>query len=123
MENTNFILLNANIWNLAITITIIGMAIVYLALTLLFLVYLLIPKALDAYTRAKLRKEGKKCAEASTLNLSADVNAAIGLAIVLFMNENHDIESGKITAKKLSKRYSPWSSKLYTIMGGLNSRF
>jgi hypothetical protein len=79
---------------------------------------------LDLYTRAQLRRAGKKdLAEKNSLEMSGDVNAAISLAIYLCMSERHDEESGKITAKKLSKRYSPWSSKIYTIQGGLNSRF
>jgi hypothetical protein len=123
MIANNLILLNVTNWDFAITVTYVGFSIVFIALLFLFLTYLFIPKALDLYTRARLRRQGKKCAETSTLNLSGNVNAAIGMAIMLFMHENHDIESGKITAKKLSKRYSPWSSKIYTIMGGLNSRF
>jgi len=55
--------------------------------------------------------------------MTGEVNAAISMAIYLCMSERHDKESGKITAKKLSKRYSPWSSKIYTVQGGLNSRF
>jgi len=38
------------------------------------------------------------------------VNAAISMAIYLFLDEIHDQESGKITIKKVSKRYSPWSA-------------
>jgi len=123
METTNLFILNS-VWGFGITVTVIGYVIVLAALVFLFFVYQLIPKALDLYTRAKLRRAGKKeMAEKSSLEMSGDVNAAISLAIYLCMNERHDEESGKITAKKVSKRYSPWSSKIYTIQGGLNSRF
>lgn len=123
MGTTNLFILNS-VWGFGITVTIIGYVIVLTALIFLFLVYLLLPKALDLYTRAKLRRAGKKdLAEKNSLEMSGDVNAAISLAIYLCMSERHDEESGKITAKKLSKRYSPWSSKIYTIQGGLNSRF
>ncbi len=122
MKLLDYILISS-IWEFAITVTVIGYLIVLLALIFLFFVYLLIPKALDFYTRAKLRRAGKKESEESTISHSGEVNAAISMAIYLCMSERHDIESGKITAKKLSKRYSPWSSKIYTIMGGLNSRF
>ena len=122
MSQLNHIILSSTI-EFGITVSIIGYIIVLLALIFLFFVYQLIPKLLDLYVRAKLRKDGKKEAEKSTISHSGEVNAAISMAIFLCMNERHDIESGKITAKKLSKRYSPWNSKIYTVQGGLNSRF
>lgn len=123
MEATNLFILNS-VWGFGITVTVIGYVIVLAALIFLFFVYQLIPKALDFYAKAKLRRAGKKeIAEKGTLEITGDVNAAISMAIYLCMNERHDEESGKITAKKVSKRYSPWSSKIYTIQGGLNSRF
>ncbi len=123
MGTTNLFILNS-VWGFGITVTIIGYVIVLAALVFLFFVYQFIPKALDLYTRSKLRRAGKKdIAEKNSLEMSGDVNAAISMAIYLCLSERHDEESGKITAKKLSKRYSPWSSKIYTIQGGLNSRF
>jgi glutaconyl-CoA/methylmalonyl-CoA decarboxylase subunit delta len=41
--------------------------------------------------------------------------AAIALAIHMFKSEMHDKESFTITLKKVSKIYSPWSSKIYTL--------
>lgn len=41
--------------------------------------------------------------------------AAIALAIHMFKREMHDMESLTITLKKVSRIYSPWSSKIYTI--------
>lgn len=41
--------------------------------------------------------------------------AAIALAIHMYKNEMHDRESFTITLKKVSKIYSPWSSKIYTL--------
>lgn len=123
MGTANLVLLNS-VWGFGITVTVIGYVIVLAALIFLFFVYQFIPKALDFYAKSKLRKAGKKeIADKGTLEMSGEVNAAISMAIYMCMNERHDAESGKITAKKLSKRYSPWSSKIYTIQGGLNSRF
>lgn len=122
MKLLNFILLSSE-WEFGITVTLIGYLIVLSALTFLFLVFSLIPKLLNTYTRARLKRAGKKEVEKSTMGHSGEVNAAISMAIYMFMNEKHDLESGKITAKRLSKRYSPWNSKIYTIQGGLNSRF
>jgi hypothetical protein len=41
--------------------------------------------------------------------------AAIALAIHLYQSELHDIESFTITLQKVSRIYSPWSSKIYSL--------
>jgi hypothetical protein len=41
--------------------------------------------------------------------------AAIALAIHMYKREIHDMESMTITLKKVSRIYSPWSSKIYTL--------
>jgi glutaconyl-CoA/methylmalonyl-CoA decarboxylase subunit delta len=52
-------------------------------------------------------------------NISAEIHeetaAAIALAIHMYKTEMHDQESFTITLKKVSKIYSPWSSKIYTL--------
>jgi len=48
--------------------------------------------------------------------IPADVSAAIGLALY-FYNELHDEESNVLTIERISKNYSPWSSKIYSIRG------
>ncbi len=98
-----------------IMVSIVGYLIVLSALTFLFAVYSFVPKLLNAYTRQQLKKEGKKCAETNTLDLSGDESAAIATAIYYILSEHHDLESGTITIKKISKRYSPWNSKIYSM--------
>jgi hypothetical protein len=41
--------------------------------------------------------------------------AAIALAIHLYKTQMHDMESLTITLRKVSRIYSPWSSKIYTL--------
>jgi len=41
--------------------------------------------------------------------------AAIAAALYFYFNEMHDEESDIITVKRVSKTYSPWSSKLYSM--------
>lgn len=42
--------------------------------------------------------------------------AAISLALHLYINFNsHDEESNVITIKRIERRYSPWSSKIYSM--------
>ena len=45
---------------------------------------------------------------------SADI-IAIAMALHLFYDEVHDDESNVITIKRIERRYSPWSSKIYGI--------
>ena len=49
---------------------------------------------------------------------SADI-VAIAMALHLFYDEVHDNESNVITIKRIERRYSPWSSKIY---GVINNR-
>lgn len=44
-----------------------------------------------------------------------EIAAAIALAVHMYKNELHDQESFTITLKKVSRIYSPWSSKIYTL--------
>ena len=44
-----------------------------------------------------------------------DNAVAIAMALYLYFNEMHDEESDIITVKRVSKTYSPWSSKLYSM--------
>ena len=48
-------------------------------------------------------------------HLSSGDSAAIALALHLFYDEVHDNESNVITIKRIERRYSPWSSKIYGI--------
>ncbi|HEY3391003.1 MAG TPA: hypothetical protein VGK38_15595 [Prolixibacteraceae bacterium] len=45
--------------------------------------------------------------------LSGEINAAIGMALYLYTNEIHDQEDPVITMIRVSRTYSPWSSKIY----------
>lgn len=103
----------SNITGADITIAIVGYVIVFSALVLLFFIYNMIPKLINIKVRRKLKKEGK-CEDCGDLHIEGDVNAAISMAMYLFMNEIHDEESDVITIKRISKQYTPWSSKIYS---------
>lgn len=95
-------------------ITMVGVAIVFLSLLFLFLFFSFLSRILNSELRRKLVKEGKIDPETTEdeLMVPGDVAAAIGMA--LYLNEEvHDEESGVITIKRVSKTYSPWSSKIY----------
>lgn len=48
-------------------------------------------------------------------DLNGEEAAAIALAIHLYKSDLHDMESLTITLQKVSRIYSPWSSKIYTL--------
>lgn len=97
------------------TITFIGWGIVFAALVVLVFIFSLVPRIHVALTERKLRKQGKLEENEKIESVSGEENAAIAMALYLFLNEQHDEESGIITIKRIERRYSPWSSKIYTL--------
>lgn len=97
-------------------LSLVGYLIVFTALLILYFVFNNIPKLIEWQTRSRLKKKGK-IQEAEDkereILLPGTVNAAISTALYLYMNELHDEEQAVITIKKVSKTYSPWSSKIY----------
>lgn len=108
---------------------IIGMGIVFSALFLMYLIFSNTPRLYTASFKNNLRRIFRKRhhhqAEATaqpgmlaTQDLTGEVNAAIAAAIHLYRSELHDYEDTVLTIKKVSRTYSPWSSKIY----GLRNR-
>lgn len=96
-----------------LTIAVVGYVIVFSALVILFFVFSYLSKIINYNIRKKLRREGKyEHAKEKELHISGEVGAAISMAIYLY-HELHDEESNVITIKKISRAYSPWSSKIY----------
>lgn len=99
---------------LGVIITIVGISVVFTALLVLNLIFGLIPKVIKLQMRKRFKKAGKVAEnEECCADISGDTNAAIALALHLYMNELHDLESTVMTIEKVSRRYSPWSSKIY----------
>jgi glutaconyl-CoA/methylmalonyl-CoA decarboxylase subunit delta len=104
---------------------IIGMGIVFMILLLLFFVFSNTPKIYTTDFKEKLASFfsfGKKQNDAiyqqekpeiKPSDLSGEVNAAIAAAIFLYRSELHDYENTVLTINKVSRTYSPWSSKIY----------
>lgn len=53
--------------------------------------------------------------EKSKTKITGEENAAIATALYLYFSELHDEEKYVMTIRKVSKTYSPWSSKIYGI--------
>jgi Na+-transporting methylmalonyl-CoA/oxaloacetate decarboxylase gamma subunit len=97
------------------TIALVGYGIVFTALIALVIVFVNLPKLLQINLRSKLKKQGKTSTNES-LDIEGNVNAAIAMALYLHFGQIHDEESNIITIKKVTKNYSPWSSKIYGLM-------
>lgn len=104
-----------------VTIFIVGYIVVFAALLLLYFVFFSLPKILKLKRRRELAKQGKSIDEAeSNDNITGEINAAISMALFLHFNEAHDVESFKSTIKRVSRTYSPWSSKIYNVRNTFN---
>ena len=97
------------------TIAIVGYVIVFMALVLLYFVFVNFPKLLKLSIKIKLRKTKAEYIDKYPEFLTGQENAAVATAIYLFFAQLHDEESTKLTIKKVKKDYSPWSSRVHTI--------
>ena len=92
---------------------IIAMSVVFLALAFLYLFF----KGIGFVMTKEARKasEMMKAASPGTVQegLSGEVNAAIVMVLYLYGDQMHDQEDPVITMTKVSRTYSPWSSKIY----------
>lgn len=100
-----------------IGMTMIAMFVVFSALAILFVIY----KNMGRFfirkgTKATIASADETRPQSiSSEEMSGEVNAAIALALHLYNNELHDNENTVLTIQKVSRNYSPWSSKIYTL--------
>lgn len=98
----------------AIVLSMVGYGVVFAALIALYYVFYNLPRLMNLNVKKYFRKE--KITETPKIKevaITGEVNAAISAALFLYFSEIHDEESNVLTIKKISRRYSPWSSKLY----------
>lgn len=95
--------------------TVISMSVVFISLALLYLIFKYISKIYRIDYRKVMvrRKTDQGEIEMIEEDLTGEVNAAIAMALYLYRNELHDDENTVLTIKKVSRTYSPWSSKIY----------
>ncbi|CAK7015068.1 MULTISPECIES: OadG family transporter subunit [Parabacteroides] len=103
--------------SLGIGMTITAMAVVFIGLMILFLVFKQIG---NAAIRASKRNAQKAAGEGVTVSANAgqesgEIFAAIATALYEMSDDNHDIEHTVLTIRKVQRSYSPWSSKLYSL--------
>lgn len=96
-----------------IGIAIIGYIIVFLALVFLYFIFYFLPKLLNYFKRRKRLGENKKVQDEEIV-VTGEVATSIAMALYL-SRILHDEESDVLTIKKVSKTYTPWSSKIYSM--------
>jgi hypothetical protein len=97
-----------------------GYLIVFVALVLLFWFFSLVPRIIAMGKSRNRIRLGKSPVIKGDEILSGEATAAIAMALYLYLDEIHDKESGVLTIKRISKTYSPWSSKIYAVRNQFN---
>lgn len=94
---------------------VIAMSVVFGALILLYIVFKNTKQlySINLKTLFTKKADEKVAAKATKEEISGEVNAAIALALHLYVGELHDHEDAVLTIKKVARTYSPWSSKIY----------
>ena len=97
-------------------ILITGLVIVFSALVTLMLFFKYgLPLLLYVYKVITKRKD-KDISEIKVVadrDFTGEIAAAIGAAVHMYLDQQHDHESAILTIKQVKKPYSPWSSKIY----------
>ena len=106
---------NNDSWGIGMTVT--AMAVVFLGLLVLFLVFKQIG---NAAIKSSQRNAKKAAGDGVTIAANAgqesgEIFAAIATALYEMSDDNHDIENTVLTIRKVQRSYSPWSSKIYTL--------
>lgn len=100
----------------ALIIVFVGLIIVFFVLTLIYLFFkYILPFILESLILFKAKREGNMNLTSDSLRIPAGDTAAIAMALYLHLSDMHDDESNIITIKRVSRTYSPWSSKLYSM--------
>ncbi len=98
----------------------IAMSVVFAALAMLYLIFrttgkFFLKKSGKTTESKGTVTESEKSVKPAKEEISGEVNAAIAMALYLYQNEMHDHENTVLTIQKVSRNYSPWSSKIYTL--------
>ncbi|MEW5845040.1 MAG: OadG family transporter subunit [Bacteroidota bacterium] len=97
--------------------TLIAMSVVFFALLILYRLFKLTARLAQKPIRLRFSKpkEVKELNEEKVEEIPGEVFAAISAALYFYETEKHDQESTVLTIERVSRRYSPWSSKLYSL--------
>jgi hypothetical protein len=109
-----------NINEKALVITIVGYCTVFLLLACMVILFIEAHHVQDFFlNRSRKKKASAEIEIKPDQKITGDENAAICTALYLYFTELHDEERYVMTVKKVSRTYSPWSSKIYGIFNTL----
>jgi len=103
-----------------LVIAIVGYVIVFVALVSLYALFRAFPRIMSLKFHLDAQRKGKRIKEKDKKIISGEETAAIAMALYLVFDEMHDEESRVLTIKKVSRAYSPWSSKIYAVRNQFN---
>lgn len=98
-------------WGVGMTLT--AMTVVFLGLLVLFIVFKQVGKSAIKMSRQRAEKAAGGRSAAVGINESGEVFAAIATALYEVTEDIHDLENRVLTIHKVTRNYSPWSSKIY----------
>ena len=101
-------------------VSILGYCIVLLALSAMAYMMVNFHAIRDRIRAGRLKKETPPASStALKVVMTGEENAAIAAALYLYFSELHDQEKYVMTIKKVSRTYSPLSSKFYNIWNSM----
>lgn len=100
--------------------SVLGYCVVLLALSAMAFLMVRFHSVRDMMRSRKLKKQSpaENAAPVKAV-MTGEENAAIAAALYLYFSELHDQEKYVMTIKKVSRTYSPWSSKFYNIYNSM----
>ncbi len=94
----------------------VAIGVVFIALILLSIVFTMIGKLMSGAFFKKKNADGRGVsASKESADLSGEMAAAIMMALDLYRKEQQDETHEILTINRMSKTYSPWSSKIYSM--------
>lgn len=102
--------------------TLIAMLVVISVLAFVASFFQNLERMINFTTKALSKRKEKTEKVEVKVSTSGEEAAAIALALHLFISDQHDSESLNLTLSRISKTYSPWSSKIYGVMNSLTPR-
>lgn len=100
-------------WGVGMTIT--AMVVVFLGLILLYVVFKFVGKSAINMSQRRAQKSGAENIPAKGQTEEGAIFAAIATALYEVTEDVHDLENTVLTIHKVTRSYSPWSSKIYGI--------
>jgi hypothetical protein len=97
-----------------LAMTLIAMAVIFIALILLYLTFRYVARLSNVDMKKRFRKNRPDLELDEDLeHIPGETIAAISLALHLYNQQLRGLEDAVMTFKNAAKTYSPWSSKIY----------